>query len=389
MPGVLVLVQQHRAVPLALAFRDFLERRELGGQRHLVREVERRFLPFSLLVGVEQREERGPEALRPDDLLQLLRQGVALPRRARGVLDQPGELLGVAFEGVRRDQVLAELAGEGQQVAGDGRGHLVGVEILRPGRHDSVRQLPGRGLGEQPDARFDGQAQAVLGHQPARVGVVGQHHGLAGQHGHLALAAGVQLVEEVRAGEPAQPGAHPVRQLPRGLAGEGQAQHPVRQHDAVGHQPHDPCGHGLGLARACSGYDQRRLGGSGDDLGLLWGRFVEPERFGDLEGTDGHRPTSPQPSRWQASTRCPRTTRHRTSSGATARSHVLNNVTNTSSYLGRELPHHPGLCVRRPFGGAKRAGQSSAYSLTWRPDGWTGQVVRAGQRSQSAFSRAV
>ncbi len=131
-----------------------------------------------------------------------------------------------------------------------------------------------------------GQPQAVLGDQPAGVGVVGQHGRLARVDGGEPLAARVDPGEQPGAGEAAQPGAHPVGELAGGLAGERQAQHPVRRDQPVGHEPDHAGGHRLGLARPGTGDDQRGLGGRGDHGHLLVGRRGQPQLGGQQAGAD-------------------------------------------------------------------------------------------------------
>ncbi|GAA3459631.1 hypothetical protein GCM10018963_16440 [Saccharothrix longispora] len=293
--GVLVLVEQHGAVALALAPRHLgVLGGQPRGQRHLVGEVHGRLAPLARLVRLQQRQEVRPQPLGVDDGLERLRQVVALPLGLRRVLDQRAQPVGVLAQGLRAHQVLPQLAGQRQQVAGDGGGHLVGVDVLRPGGDDAVRELPRRGLGQQPHAGFHGQPQPVLADEPARVGVVGEDHRFAGEDGGPALAARVEPVEQRGAAQAAQAGPDAVGELAGGLAGEREAEDAVGRDEAVGDQVDDAGGHRLGLARARAGHDEGGRGGRGDDGGLLGRGPGQAERLGDLERTgEGSRPAHP------------------------------------------------------------------------------------------------
>ena len=95
-PGVLVLVEQHRAERLALGGPDLVVGLgEAGGRGHLVGEVEAALGALALGELADQRQERRPEPLRGDLVGQRHRQRRLLPLGARGVLHRAGEALGV------------------------------------------------------------------------------------------------------------------------------------------------------------------------------------------------------------------------------------------------------------------------------------------------------
>ena len=60
-------------------------------------------------------------------------------------------------------------------------------------------------------------------------------------------------------------------QLARGLAGERQTEHRITRNEAVRHEPDDPPRHGLGLAAAGAGDDERGREGRGDHARLFIG----------------------------------------------------------------------------------------------------------------------
>ena len=211
-----------------------------------------------------------------------------LPVAARRRGQLVDHLLGQGAQRGRLDQVLAQLAGQGEQPAGDrGRDH-VDLELVGPAGHHPVRELPGGGLSEQPGRRLGRQQQRVLADQPAGVGVVGRDGRLAGREVRAAQPGRVELVQQPGAGQPAQPGAHPGAELLGGLAGERQAQHLLGQHLPGGDQPDHPGGHGLGLAGPGPGHHQRRPGRRGDHRGLLVGRRRQAERGGQQVGGELH-----------------------------------------------------------------------------------------------------
>ena len=178
--------------------------------------------------------------------------------------------------------MLGELPGQPEQVPGHGAGRLVQVEIGLPGGRDPVRKLPGTGLGEQPGSRVDWQPQPVLGDEAPGVGVVGEYGRLAGQHQRAPLR-----VEHVRTGQATQPGADPLGELLRRLAGEGQAEHRLGGDMPVRDQPHHPRRHRLRLARSGARDYQGRLGRvGGDHLGLLRGGWVHAQRVRELDRCD-------------------------------------------------------------------------------------------------------
>ena len=264
MPGVLVFVEQHHPVAGTEFLTDLrAPHGQTRGRGHLGAEVHHLGLPHPGVQGVDEWDQRRAIGLGVEHVQQPPVGSVAAlagPRR-QGV-HQPLELdVGVAqLGGV--DEVLGQFVGQLEHHLGHRGGRL--GDVQRPGvaGDDLVGQLPALGLAEQPSVRFDRQQGSELAQQPPGEGVIGAH--LRGtRDGLLALPQ--------EPGEPGQPGAHPAQQLPGGLAGEGQAEHLARIGVPVGHQPHHPGGHGLGLAGPCAGDDHQRAGRSGDDRGLLVG----------------------------------------------------------------------------------------------------------------------
>ncbi len=276
---VLVLVEQHDPEPGALAGRDLRRgARQPGRERDLVAEVENAELALALGVPLHQRHQGaqppdGGDALahRP---LDLARPGVAHGR---------GQLLDPLQQGVRErgdlagaDEVLGALAGEPEQRLGDGVRRPVGdAEVGVPGLHDLRGELPGRGLAEQLRAGLDAEPQTVVGEDGGRVGVVGRD-------GHDGLVRERLPRRPEPAPQGTQPAAHPLGELARGLAGEGEAQHLLGPRVPVRDEPHHPGGHRLGLAGPGAGHDEQGLQRRLDDLGLLGRRHRPPEQTRDL-----------------------------------------------------------------------------------------------------------
>jgi hypothetical protein len=115
--------------------------------------------------------------------------------------------------------------------------------------HHDVGDLPAGGLREQPYGRLEPGTHAVLAHHPGGERVVGGHRRLAGQ----------LCVVTDQPPRPAQVEPHPVRELARRLAREGEAEHLVGAHVAVRDQPHHPQRHQLCLARPRARNNQQRV----------------------------------------------------------------------------------------------------------------------------------
>jgi hypothetical protein len=290
-PGVLVLVEQHRPEGGPLGDADLgMGVGDPGRDRELVGEVDGALGPLARRERLHQRQQDGALALHVDPALVLLRRFGPLPLRPRRVRQLVDHAVGVAADRVRVDEVLAQLSGQRQQPLGDRRRHDVEIQVVAPARHHPVRELPRRRLRQQPGGRLRGQPQRVLAHQPARVRVVGGDGGLAGHQLGPAGARRVQVVEQPGAGQPPQPRPHPRAELLRGLAGERQPQHLLGPHGTRRDQPDDPRRHRLGLARPRPRDDQRRTSGRGDHRGLLVGRRRQAQRMGQHVGGERHRP---------------------------------------------------------------------------------------------------
>ena len=166
-----------------------------GGDRELVAEVERALGTLAGGERLHQRDESVPHPLRLQPPPIALRRLGPLSGTGRCPVEQLGERRGVGADRRELDEVLAELAGERENVAGDGGGHPVDVQVVRPGADHPVGELPGTGAAEQPRPGLGRQAEGVLADQAPGVGVVGGDRRLAGQHGGASRAGGVEIVE--------------------------------------------------------------------------------------------------------------------------------------------------------------------------------------------------
>ena len=284
--GVLELVQQDH--PVALPFLPGHLRhvpRQACRQGYLVGEVEAAALPLELGVRRHQRRELPAGGHDLEQLAHLLRQplGPGRPGRQRvHVRLERRVIVGQLLDGA---QVLGQFAGERDDGLGHGRlsvAHPVHRAVV--GEHYLVRQLPGRRLGEQPRVRLDPESQAVVGDDTAGVGVVG------GYGGRRVPGAGVVIGgrPESGVGQRAQSTGDPRGELTGALAGKGQTEHVRWGQVAVGHQPHHPGRHGLGLARAGAGDDEHAGQRGLDDGPLLRRRRGTPEHFSDLRRVVAH-----------------------------------------------------------------------------------------------------
>ena len=239
------------------------------------------------MQGIDQRHQLGALGLGGQHAQQpLAGAAVALvATRGQGV-HQPFELdVGVAeLAGV--DQMLGELTRQPQHHRGDRGRVLLGPQLPAVSVDHVEGQLPELRLAEQPGVGFDRlrvlprarRQQTVLAQQLTGEGVVGADHrragGLAGQRARLTVEG------QTGAAEPGQPGPDPPQQLPGRLAGERQAQHLTGIGVAVGHQPHHPRCHRLGLAGTGSRDHHQRPRRSGDDRRLFLGGLEKPECAG-------------------------------------------------------------------------------------------------------------
>ena len=295
--GVLVLVEKHYLEPGAL------DRTDLGmaagdpcRQGDLVTVVDHFAGSLGARVGGHHREQLFPGALAPDDPADLGRHPAG--ERPAGRLQPPADLLDVG----RRTQVLGEFAGQIEHRRGDplrgpvDRVHRPAVAGDHPGR-----DLPRHRRGDEAQRRLQRLAQRVIGDEPGGVGMVGGHDRLAvqrllrgrgraarapvtrrrlwpgqlGRPGRFRPAHG-----HARPPQAGQPGPDPLPQLGGGLAGEGEAEHPLRRDHAVGDQPDQPGGHGLALARARAGDHGQWLQRGGDHVRLLAGRLGQAQQHG-------------------------------------------------------------------------------------------------------------
>ena len=230
MAGVLVLVEQHGAVGGALvAPTSGCASAHAGGDGQLVGEVDRALRPFARDERLHQRQQRHPLALRRDPALVGLRRLGALalaPRR--GLQDAPPSARRArrTASGSTRCSPSSPASASSQSVtvAGITSTSSSSAHVL----DHPVRELPRRRLAQQPGGGLGGQPQGVLADQAPGVGVVGGDGRLAREQRGAAFPAGVELVEQAGAREPAQPRPDPRPELLGGLAGEREAEDLLR-----------------------------------------------------------------------------------------------------------------------------------------------------------------
>ena len=281
MAGVLVFVKQHHPVAGPQLLADlWMCRGEPGGRRHLRTEVHHLLCAHPGAEGVDERHQHAAPGLGVEHVEQrAIRAAAALTRPGGQGVHQPFEFdMGVTqLAGI--DQVLGEFIGQRTHHRGDRGRTLVDGQRVRITADDVEGQLPHLGFAEQPGVGFHRQQQPELAQQRPGESVVGTDHRGTGSAGRL----GAEV-----AGQPGQSGAHPAQQLPGRLTGEGQAEYLSRIGVAVGHQPHHPGGHGLGLARAGTGDDHQRAGLRGDHRDLLVGGLRKPQRGSEFDRAECH-----------------------------------------------------------------------------------------------------
>ena len=291
MPGVLVLVEQHHAERAALGEPDLgVVAGDGGGQGHLGGVVERGLGPHAGGDRVHQVREFLPVALDLGGSPEPRGGGRLLPRTGREGRDEGRDQVRVSAQVVGADEVVGQLPGQGQHVAGHRAGVRSGGQRALPPRHHVVGELEGGSRGEQPRVGFDGYEQSVGAEQGAGEGVIGGDLRVLGADRLCDRGVRAGPGAQRAAGEGVQSAAYPPGQLLGGLTGEGQAEDLPRSRVSVGHQPHDPGRHGLRLAGARPGQHESGFGRPGDHLGLLRGGSMDAECVGDGGGVDrrGH-----------------------------------------------------------------------------------------------------
>ena len=180
---VLVLVEQDHAELLPLHRPDIgLVDGEPGAQLDLVGEVHQAEVTLEAAVADHEGHQLAAPLDGVDRLGRRLEVGLA-PLRGLLVLEgaQEGPLL-LGVEGqhlLRRDEVLAHRAVEGEEVLDRGR-RVVGEEpdLGRVALDHARAELVARGVGQHARVGLVADAQAVVGQQPGGVGVVGRHRRL-------------------------------------------------------------------------------------------------------------------------------------------------------------------------------------------------------------------
>lgn len=172
--GVLVFVEQDDPVLVAQDRADLgAGEGQLCGEGDLVAEVEEVAAPLGLPVAPGQREQFAAGLGGLGDLAQF---GVA----ELGGLQRAEQFGVVRVELFGAYEVFGQLGVEGEQIAdegGEGPGQG-GVGAGGLAQH-AGRELVAGGVGEEADARFEPDAQSVLGQQPPGEGVVRGDAGLA------------------------------------------------------------------------------------------------------------------------------------------------------------------------------------------------------------------
>lgn len=262
--GVLVFVEEDDAEFVA---QDAADVGAGGGEGRgvgdLVAEVEEVAAAFFAAVGGDEVEQFEAAAGGFGDLAQV---GVGEFHAVEGgeefvvVRAEPGGVHEVFGEfGVEGEEVLHEGGqGGGERRVGAGGG------AQGPGG-----ELEAGGVGEQPGAGFQADAQAVVLEELPGEGVVGGDPWLAGGLvGVGAVAGGWERVGVGDAGGE-EGGSDAFGEFAGCLVGEGQSEDLFGGDLAGADQPHDAGGHDRGLARAGSGHDDLRGGRGGDALRLL------------------------------------------------------------------------------------------------------------------------
>ena len=225
--------------------------------------------------------------------------------------------------------VVEHLAREAVHGVDDRRERLIPLRqplVVRP-HDDAAREQPRPGLAEEGGVGITPDAGSVLAHDAVGEGVVGRdarplqegvgrrraggshrvrtrrRAGRASSRGRTGgrgrsrgawasqnSARSPRCDERVEVREESSPlvladrreaPLDPLGELAGGLAGEGEAEHLLGADVTVRDEPHDPTGHGLGLAAACAGDHDRRRGRSLDHGRLLGRRPRQAERDGD------------------------------------------------------------------------------------------------------------
>ncbi len=320
--GVLILIEQHHAEPLAHLVGDGrMTLDDLECARDLVREVDH---ADAALLGRVFAGEVGEQRERADLLFSRRHIGVDDGRPARrGPLEHIAEPLGERGERVEGHEVVDAVARDPQRGVDDAAHRLASRLEPRVVRceHDPAHEQPRRRLREDGGFGIPSDPQRVLAddlvgeavvgrhRRPVQQGVIvrvawhrarQRHQGVHRRMASLGSAAGalefgedlevplrVQLRQvrhepaRLELGESLQPSLDPLGELAGGLPGEGEAQHLVAPHDPVRDEPHHARRHRLGLAAAGAGDHQRGLERGLDDGALLLRRRELAERGGD------------------------------------------------------------------------------------------------------------
>ena len=266
MAGVLVLVEQHHAEALPQLLANLRKRRrQPGGRSHLRAEVHHLLGMHALMQRVDQRHQLRALGLgRQHPQQPLAGTAVSLIWTGGQCVHEPLQLDVGVGQLLRVDEMLGHRPGEPQHHRGDGGRCLVGVQGAGVLGDDAKGQLPHLCFAEKTGAGLDRQQQAVLAQQCARERVIRAHR-------RRVVGAVKPARHDAGACQPRQAGANPAQELSGGLACEREAEHFTGRGIAVGHQPHHPGGHRLGLAGTRARDDNQRARRCCDHRSLLFG----------------------------------------------------------------------------------------------------------------------
>ena len=298
--GVLVLVQEDDPVAAAHLLAHLRVPRDgLEGAGHLVGEIDQTAASLGFVVVARQSCEEG-QGLNSLNR----RRDIGVDRHPPGdggPLEHITEPLGEPGQVLPGDEVVHSVPRDPQRGVDDGAQRLpsrLESRVVR-GEHDAPHEEPGGGLRQHRGVGITTHSHRVLAHDLIREAVVGGHAGpvqegvalelarhrpgrvyqrrevsvsqcLSVARGSLDGPEDVEVAvpmkrrevrEEAEPLELGQAGQTPLDALGEftgGLPREGEPEDLVARDDAVGDEPHDPRGHGLGLPAARAGDHEGR-----------------------------------------------------------------------------------------------------------------------------------
>ena len=259
---VLVLVEQHHPEAFAELVRHHRDgAHDLKRERHLVRVFDESTSQLRLGEALRRIEQDGQRTHRLGERDRIR----VLAPAAGGQLCERGEAIGHRAHlcGIR--DVFAQRAAERDHRPGHGVDVLAELRqpLIRCPHHDRTGQLPGGCLTQHRTVALAPQQDGIVAVDRVREGVVG------GDNRWVELV--VVSRQQARIVQLPDPFPDAAGELPRSLAGEGEAQYLASRDVSVREQPQHPVGHGLGLAAARARDDERRFEWRLDDGALLLG----------------------------------------------------------------------------------------------------------------------